>query len=43
MMAIPGGLSVKALAKLRKEKKFNREQIAAQSPDPVEKLLLKSL
>ena len=31
MMAIPGGLSVKALAKLRKlEKKFYREQIAAQ-------------
>ena len=38
MIAIPGGLSVKALAKLRKlEKKFNREQIAAQSPDPVER------
>ena len=38
MMAIPGGLSLKAMAKLRKlKKKFDREQIAAQSPDPVER------
>tara|TARA_R100001594_G_scaffold62437_1_gene96745 strand:- start:47 stop:271 length:225 start_codon:yes stop_codon:yes gene_type:complete len=38
MLAIPGGLSIRTIAKLRKlEKKFNREQIAAQSPDPVER------